>query len=301
MFKAFSNRLFDSSFPYAFLGVILGSAFIGASPIFVRLSAVDPFATGFFRFFFALPFLWTWMVIDTMATKESRHPKMGKDYLLLSVAGVFFALDIAFWHHSLHHTSVVNSTLLNSMTPIFVTLIAWFVWREKISGISVIGVIFAIAGTCLLVLAEGKIGEVKFFGDFLALISALFFAGYVLIVKHLRGYFTAPTIMAWSSMSCMYCLAILTFSCEQHIIPSHWEEWLPLLGLAVIVHAMGQGLIAVSLKHLSATFSAITMMITPVVSALLAWVLFQEPFTGLKIAGGLIIVVGIIIARQNEK
>ena len=62
----------------------------------------------------------------------------------------------------------------------------------------------------------------------------------------------------------MYCLAILTFSCEQHIIPSHWEEWFPLLGLAVIVHAMGQGLIAVSLKHLSATFSAITMMITPV-------------------------------------
>ena len=78
----------------AFLGVILGSAFIGASPIFVRLSAVDPFATGFFRFFFALPFLWTWMVIDTMATKEPRHPKMGKDYFLLSVAGVFFALDM---------------------------------------------------------------------------------------------------------------------------------------------------------------------------------------------------------------
>jgi drug/metabolite transporter (DMT)-like permease len=301
MRRFFSNCLSYFQAPSYILGVIIGSSFIGASPIFVRLSTLEPFAIGFFRFFIALPFLWLWMVIDTVVTPDPKHPTQGKEYLLVALAGLCFALDIATWHHSLNHTSIVNSTLLNNMTPIFVTLIAWLALGEKLTALALLGVILALIGTFFLVLGEGQIGEFNLLGDSLALLSALFFSGYVLIIKHLRSYFSAPTLMAWSSISCMYCLAFLMFIGERNIIPIHLEEWWPLIGLGIVVHTLGQGLIAISLKHLSASFSSITMLIAPMVSALLAWLIFQESFTLTKILGGIIIITGIMIARQNEK
>ncbi|MGI4850995.1 MAG: DMT family transporter [Janthinobacterium lividum] len=289
---------------YAFLGIIIGSLFVGMSPIFVRYSTVDPLAIGFFRFFFAVPFLWIWSISDTLKEKDStqhRIPRCAKDYLLLALAGMFFAIDIGIWHLSLLETTVMNSTLLNNMTPIFVTLISWLILREKLTWQSVTGIVLAVLGTYLLITSDGSWGELHVYGDLMALSSAVFFAGYVLIVKHLRHHLPAPTIMAWTSMSCMYFLAIMTFSRETNIIPTTFTDWLPLIGLALIVHVLGQTFIAISLKHLSATFSSLTMMIIPVVSAIFAWILFDETFTLLKIIGGVIILAGIIIARQNEK
>ena len=289
---------------YAFLGIILGSLFIGMSPIFVRYSTIDSFAIGFLRFFFALPFLWVWSITDILKEKnptQYRIPQFGKDYLLLMLGGMFFAIDISLWHVSLLETTVMNSTLLNNMTPIFVTLICWIVFKEKLSWASIGGIILAIIGTYLLIVSNGSWGELHFYGDLMALSSAIFFAGYVLIVKHLRHYLHASTIMAWTSMSCMYCLAIMTFSCETNIIPATFADWLPIIGLAIIVHVLGQTFVAISLKYLSATFSSLTMMIIPVVSAVFAWILFNEEFTLLKVIGGVIILAGIIIARQNEK
>lgn len=289
---------------YAFLGIILGSFFIGLSPIFVRYSTIDPLATGFFRFFFALPFLWVWSIKDIVKEKDStRHriPRSGKDYFLLMLAGIFFAADIGIWHLSLFKTSVMNSTLLNNMTPIFVTLFSWIVLKEHLNWKNIIGIVLAVFGTCLLITSHGPLVELHLYGDLMALSSAAFFAGYVLIVKYLRHHLPAPTIMAWTSMSCMYCLAVMTFSYETNIIPATLKDWLPLMGLAIIVHVLGQTFIAISLKHLSATFSSLTMMIIPMVSAIFAWILFDEAFTLLKVIGGVIILAGIIIARQNEK
>ena len=289
---------------YAFLGLILGSFFVGMSPIFVRFCKIDPLAIGFFRFFFALPFLWTWSVVATLKEKnrpQRNLPKTGKDYLFLILAGVFFAMDIGIWHVSLLKTSVMNATLLNNMTPLFVILISWIFLKEKLRWQSSVGIALATVGTYLLISSDGTWSKMHFQGDLIALGSAVFYAVYVLIVKHLRNYLSAPTIMAWTSLSCMYVLAIMTFGCETHIIPPTPLDWLPLLGLAIVVHVFGQTFLAMSLKHLSATFSSLTMMMIPVVSAIFAWILFDEAFTLLKMMGGMIIFTGIIIVRQNEK
>ena len=46
---------------FALPALVLGSIFIGASPIFVRLSELGPLATAFHRVFWALPPLYIWM------------------------------------------------------------------------------------------------------------------------------------------------------------------------------------------------------------------------------------------------
>jgi drug/metabolite transporter (DMT)-like permease len=52
--------------------------------------------------------------------------------------------------------------------------------------------------------------------------------------------------------------------------------------------------------YISATFSSLLSMVGPFVAAFLSWFLKGETLTPLQIAGGLIIIVGIILSRQNK-
>src|SRR5690606_38135358 len=78
------------------------------------------------------------------------------------------------------------------------------------------------------------------------------------------------------------------------------REWGVLLGLALGVHAIGQGLIVFALARLPASFSAVSLLIQPVVAAALGWVGLGIALGGLEILGGLVVLVGIILARLGS-
>lgn len=280
---------------------IIGAGLLGFSPILVRLSTIDPLATGFFRFFLAFPFLFSWMLFDHNQDIQSKAPRTKREYFLLISAGVFLALDIAFWHWSLQKTSVANATLLNNLTSIFVATISWLVLRVRLGRSTLIGVLLATLGAALLVGERNNTHVSQLLGDSQALISAIFYAGYVLAVKQLRQHFSAATIMTWSGLASMYTLALMMGIYEDHHLPHHWQDWMPIIGLAIIVHVLGQGFVAYGMGHLTAAFSSVALMISPVVSTIVAWYLFSEQLTLIKILGGIIILVGLVIARENEK
>jgi drug/metabolite transporter (DMT)-like permease len=84
------------------------------------------------------------------------------------------------------------------------------------------------------------------------------------------------------------------------LLPASANGWLVLAGLAWISHCAGQGLIAYSLAHLPAAFSSVSLLFQPVMAALFAWVLLSEPLAPLQIAGGLVVLAGIYLARRGS-
>lgn len=284
-----------------FILAVLASCLIALSPILVRFSAIGPTATGFFRFFLALPFLAVWMVVDDLKGVGHFYKKRKTDYVLLLLSGVWLGLDIAFWHWSLDKTTVVNATLLNNFTVVFIALFSWIVLREKTGTRNVIGILMALFGAVLLVGGDFHLDADTVWGDFLALHSALFYAGYVLCIKRLRSVFRAPTVMTWSCFSTIYTLFMLLLWVDEPSVPTRAQDWIPLISLSIFVHVLGQGVMAYTMGHLTAAFSALTMMVCPIVSTILAWIIFDETLTPLKMVGGGIILGGIIIARQSEK
>jgi drug/metabolite transporter (DMT)-like permease len=72
------------------------------------------------------------------------------------------------------------------------------------------------------------------------------------------------------------------------------------LGLALVSHAAGQGLIAYALAHLPAAFSSVGLLLQPVVAALFAWLLLAEPLAALQVAGGMVVLAGIYLARRGS-
>jgi drug/metabolite transporter (DMT)-like permease len=73
-----------------------------------------------------------------------------------------------------------------------------------------------------------------------------------------------------------------------------------LAALALISHAAGQGLIAYALAHLPAAFSSVSLLFQPVMAALFAWAVLAEPLAPLQIAGGMVVLLGIYLARRGS-
>lgn len=281
---------------------VIGSMMIGLSPIFVRVSEVGPIATAFYRFFFALPFLWGWMITENSKTGMlTKHPSSLEHYVLLLVAGLLLALDIALWHWSLGYTTVANAGILNNLTSIFVVIVAWIVLKEEVDKLTIIGIVSAIIGSIILVGKNFTSGGTGFLGDVLALFSAVFYTGYIIIVKNLRRYFSTPTIMSWGALASLYFFSFLAYMSGDLLFPETAVGWYKLIGLAVIVHICGQGLLAYAIGHLPASFSGLILLIGPVTSVGFAWIMFDESMSKMQIFGATIVLVGIVIARNRKK
>jgi drug/metabolite transporter (DMT)-like permease len=82
------------------------------------------------------------------------------------------------------------------------------------------------------------------------------------------------------------------------LLPQTASGWSILLGLALISHAAGQGLIAYALAHLPASFSAVSLLLQPVLAALFAWTLLGEALGVMQLAGGVVVLTGIALAQR---
>jgi drug/metabolite transporter (DMT)-like permease len=276
--------------------LLLGACCIALSPIFVRLSEAGPTATAFWRVALAVPALWIIYLAETKPGATLRP-----NYWLLFAAGVAFAGDLAFWHTSIKFTSVANSTLLANLASIFVTLAVWIFMRQRPTGVFLAGLAAALAGVAMLVKTSLQFSPTALLGDALGVVTAMFYAWYILLVKGLRdrGETTLRLMAVTSTLTAVILLPVALASGDQ-MLPQTAHGWGVLLGLALISHAAGQGLIAYALAHLPATFSSVGLLLQPVIAAGFAWVLLAEPLVPLQIAGGVVVLVGIYLARRGS-
>jgi drug/metabolite transporter (DMT)-like permease len=164
----------------AILGTMYTAIALALVPVFVRISEVGPIATAFYRFFLSFPFLLTWMIVDQLQEPSPKNPSSLKEYLLILGAGSFLALDITLWHWSILYTSVLNATLLNNLTTIFVALGSWLFLKQPINRATKQGIALALTGSVILVGYNFKVDMAHLWGDVLALISAFFFTAFII-------------------------------------------------------------------------------------------------------------------------
>jgi drug/metabolite transporter (DMT)-like permease len=280
----------------ALAALLLGASCIALSPIFVRLSEAGPTATAFWRVALAVPVLWLFYRF-----KAKNQAKQPANWWLLLAAGVAFAGDLAFWHTSIKFTSVANSTLLANLASIFVTLAVWIFMRQRPTGIFLAGLAAALAGVAMLVWTSLAFSPTALLGDALGIVTAMFYAWYILVVKDLRdrGETTLRLMAVTTTLTAVILFPVALASGDQ-MLPQSAYGWGVLLGLALISHAAGQGLIAYALAHLPATFSSVGLLLQPVIAAGFAWALLAEPLVPLQIVGGVVVLVGIYLARRGS-
>lgn len=285
----------------ALAALLLGAVLVGASPIFVRLSELGPMATAFYRPFLAIPALALWMAADRRTNPATRRPASRGDYLRLLLAGAFFAGDLAFWHLSILHTSVANATLFANSAPIFVTMGAWLLFAHRVTRLYLSGMVLALVGAAVLAGGSAAVEPGNLLGDFFGVVTAMFLASYILAVSRLRAGFSAATTMTWSSLGTAAVLLPVAALMGEELVAVTLYGWAMLVGLALLSHAAGQGLIAYALAHLRPGFSSIGLLLEPLAAALLAWAILSEEITPWQATGGAVILWGIVLARRGSR
>ena len=284
----------------ALAALLAGATFIALSPIFVRealAAGVGPTAAAFWRVALAVPILW---IVYGLNSRRRAHLYPGKSFLLLAAA-LAFAGDLAFWHKSVQLTSVANATLLANLASIFVTLAAWIFLRQRPTLTFLAGLGAALVGVALLVHTSLAFSSTGLVGDAAGVVTAMFYAGYLLAVKGLRdrGENTLHLMAVTTTITAILLLPAALGTGEP-MIPRSAGGWWILIGLALISHAAGQGLIAYALAHLPAAFSSVSLLFQPGMAAIFAWILLAEPLVPLQIAGGVIVLVAIYLARRGS-
>lgn len=279
---------------WAAASVAGGAALLAFAPIGMRLSELGPQATAFWRFVFALPIL---AVVFALAPRPSM-----KDGAVLAGAGLSFGLDIALFHAAIVLTTVTNATLFSNMTPIFAAAAAWLLLRQRIGAGWLLGASIGIAGAITLAIARARAGhgEAGNLGDALGLASAIFYAGYLLIVAQVRQRVNVGAVMFITTATSAVLVLIFALAFGETLLPETQRGWLVLIGLGVVVHVGGQGLIALGIGRLPIAISTVLLWVQPVAAAAMSWMLFGEALGPVAIFGAALVLGGVWIVQRTR-
>ena len=275
------------------LALLGGACAIAFAPVFVRLTGTGPAAAGFWRLGLALPGL-TLIALSGRPDGGRRLPAPSR---VTALAGLFFALDLGFWHYGIKLTTVANATILANLAPVFVTAGAWLFLGERPGRRFLAGLGLALLGVWAIASAGNAApGAQPVLGDALSVATALWYAVYMLVVRRARDGRSASEIMLWSSAVGAPLLLGAALVLHERILPAGAAGWAACLGLAV-VHVTGQGAIAWALGRLPAALASVVILIQPVLAAILGWAVFAEPMGVLQIAGGALALTGVVLAQ----
>lgn len=292
----------------ALAALVLGGVAIGAAPIFVRLAeddGVGSSAIAFWRLAFAFPLLALWAALEPRAAAPASDGREGRLLLLTGLAGFCFAADLVTWHAGIVRTSAANATLFANLTPVIVALAAWVIFKERPSGAFLAALAATLLGATLL--SGGgfthETGEApnRALGDLLSALTAFWYAGYMLAVKAVRASRSTGWVMAATTVVGLPITLGAALLFGDALLPRSPLGWLWLAGLGLVCQIAGQGGIAYGLGRLPAALSAIVVLVQPVVAAAIAWVLFDEALGALELAGGALVVAGVVLAQRQGR
>lgn len=309
----------------AFIAVLIAAGCIGFSPIFVRLADTGPAAIGFWRMVFAVGPTALWAYAEWRAAQARRtvagipgrvKPFTAAQFAFGTLAGLFFAADLVFFHAALANTSTANSVLLGNMAPVFVLLFAWACLGERPTLGLFIALILSMAGSAIIVLDSAghgggtAAGMNSLLGDVFATGAAACYAAYMIVVRVMRRGGRQAVVNVEAALGggmvalistatgAVFCLAYALFAGEQ-IIPASLQGFLAVAGLGIVAHAFGQGLATFALGRLSAGTISIVLLLQIVIGISMAALMFGEIPSLTVLFGGLLIVAGVLAVRPR--
>lgn len=274
--------------------VLVSASILGLAPILVRLTETGPAAAGFWRFVFALPLL---LVLVGRPGGEG----VGRPTKWMLLAGLFFALDLSFWHYGIVMTSVANATVLCNLTPVVVTLVGWMFFRERPARLFILALALAMGGAFAMAAGAQKgQGTNPLLGDLFSVSVALWYSGYFLAVKAARATAGALRVTFWATLAGAPFMAAVSLGLGEDMIPATAAGWAACIGMG-LMHVTGQGGVAWALGRLPASVTAVTILIQPIVAAGLGWMVFGETLSPIQALGGVLVLVAIVLAQWSSR
>jgi drug/metabolite transporter (DMT)-like permease len=224
------------------------------------------------------------------------RPKLtARDGLLILGAGALLALHFWTWFASLHHTTVMRSTVLVCLTPVWAALVEWAALKSPPSSRFWPGILLAMVGVILMSGLIFGSGSFSLLGDGLALLGGVFSAVYLVVGRAVRQ---RVSIGPYGSLICLSCagwLLIAAAGTGATLWGFPTSAWLAIAGLALGPQLFGHIGLNYAVRYVTAALVAALTLLEPVGATLLGAAILAEYPSMTEMAGGALILCGLAV------
>lgn len=223
------------------------------------------------------------------------------------VIGAFLFGGYALQTLGLQTTTPSKAGFITGLAVVIVPLISALFWRERLPGTAVAGVVLATAGLGLLTLNGAGVGPVHgpLFraGDLLVLGGALSFALHIIAVGKFSVHHDPVVLAAVQIAATSAASAIMAWVVEPPVaipaIPN--DVWWAIVLTGVFATSVAFLVQTTAQRFTSSTHTALIFTMEPVFAATYSYVFLGEPLTLRGLAGGLLVLAGMLVAQRNTR
>ncbi|MDP9780561.1 DMT family transporter [Pseudomonas fluorescens] len=230
--------------------------------------------------------------------------KQGLQLAALGFFGIFF-YNLCFFY-GLQYINASRASLIVALNPAVIGLASWWLFKERLSSLKVLGIALCIGGAGLVIVSrdpallqgavQGWIGDLLIFG------CVLGWGIYSLFSRNLNESLGPLQTVTWSILlgTLMLWLACATAGeiRLEALRALEMEQWLSLLYLGVLGSALAYIAWYDGIRRIGATRSGVFIALNPLTAVLLGALLLDERLTVLMCVGGGVILMGIFLCNK---
>jgi drug/metabolite transporter (DMT)-like permease len=309
--------------------VVISACGYGSGPLFAKpayAAGVDWLTLLAWRFLFAAVLSWGWLLIWPAQRRALRNLSRRR-VLVLVLLGVFFVGNSGTYFAGLQYLSASLSALIVYMYPAIVAVLT-IRFGRRLEGRRAWGAL-ALA-TLGVVLAVGGIDQSnppQPIGLVLMISSPIIYAIWIVLAGRLAGERggrdrdetatgyapphesesteeardAAPTAAIMLSATAV-AWWIWALAAGNPVLPGQipTDAWLPLLGVGVVSTAIALQTFYAGARRIGAAQASLVSTVEPIYTIVLASLLFGERLTPVQLAGGALVIIGVVIAQSGQ-
>lgn len=228
-----------------------------------------------------------------------------KDFGLLAICGLFgVAMNQMLFFSGLNLTSPINASIMLTLNPILVLIIASIILKERLNLRKISGIVIGFAGAVIVVVFGKSVhfGSETMVGDLLVFGNAASYAVYLVLVKPLMKKYQPITVMKWVFLFGF--LYVIPFGGTQ-FLNTNFTEFTPAVWWAVIFVVVGTTFLTYllnvyAMKRVSPTVVSVYIYNQPVVASIVAVSIGMDTLNFAKVAAALLIFLGVYLISFSK-
>jgi len=281
-----------------FIYVLLAGVCFGFLGVFGKIAFQNDLNVGellTYRFALAAIILWVGLFIFK---KDLIRLSLRQIVISLLLGAFGYALFSTLYFMSIKGISVALAALLLFTFPIFVSLGAHFILKDKMSRLQILSLVLACVG--LTIVLWGPIVVHSLHAVLYALFAAVAYAIYVLVSGRLQQGVKPLS----SSLYVISAAAIALYLWHQPSMSklAHLtaKQLIVVMGLAVVCTVFPLTLFLAGLQKMKSAQASIVVMIEPVVATLAAWYILNETLSSLQLVGSGLVIFALFLNTQKQ-
>ena len=289
--SASTSQVIESRHGYAILLMVAGSVAISFGGLVQRNIAVaDPWQINVYRALGALIVIAAIIAIQNRGRFIATVVGVGRFGIfagaLLAIAGICFI-------QAFTHTTIANALFVLGAIPFFTALLAWMFLGERLRRDTLVTMLFAGFGLLLMVVNGISMGSG--FGNTMAMITAVCFAGYAVIVRYRRRVEMLPSLIISSVLIIVISLLVtgddLDIPMSDILLSLFWGGC-----LSGFVNWM----FIIASRHLAAAEVTLIMLLEFALGPIWVWLFIDEIPTRWTLIGGSVIITAVAVRAILE-